>query len=509
MAALPLVLLTRFSVRSTRFMEAAGIASERERERWFEQRARLFKAVTWPSLRAQRLRPDRWVLLFSAGDEALVERCLGTLDDWMQPLYLQPGLTVLGQIEAAVLDALAGRRSLLLSRMDNDDALAPDFFERIGGAAAEVEPGADELMLLARRGCRWDGAQIQQVDYPNNPFITLRARDWPARRTNPLQMNHVEVLRHPHRFVDTADGPSWLQVLHGGNASNAFKDVHGPLAPAEPAEVVARFHLLPSALEAIAAMKTPSPAAPPPPPAPPPAAGTPALDPKTARPRRLNALGRMVGARSYLEIGVATGATFFAVEAERKVAVDPRYRFDPSERNDPGCTYHTLTSNDYFTGPGFGESFDLMYLDGLHTFEQTLIDFMAAQQMAHARSVVLIDDTVPNDVFSAYPNQKIAFKYRAKTGNKSLVWHGDTYKLVVYIHDFMPMLSYMTFMSGGNPQTVVWREPRPGVEPVCGNVEKISRLDYFWLMENFDVLKAAPEPEVMARVSAWAGGAPK
>jgi hypothetical protein len=528
----PLVLLTRFSVRSAKFMRAAGIDGEPDRQRWFEHRAALFRAITLPSVQAQTCQPDRWLLLFSAGDEGLVARHIGALPGWVVPVFLSPGTTVAAQLNPLILSALDGRRSLLISRLDSDDALRPDFFERIAKA---VPADSDDRFFLYRHGCRWDGERVQQVDYPNNPFLTAYVRDWPSKRTNPLEINHATVLSHPHSFVYAPAGAAWLQVLHGANASNEFLPAHGPATPAPSAPLLSAYRMLPAALAAIHAMRstwaapaalaqtTPpdaktamKPAAKPiakpvaataNKPAKPPAdaAAAPALDTKTARSRRLNQLGQLVGFRSYLEIGVATGATFFEIDVERKVGVDPRYRFDVTTHTDPRATFHTLTSNDYFTGPGFGESFDLMFVDGLHTFEQTLTDFHATLQMAHARSIILVDDTVPNDVFSAVPNQKLAFKYRAKTGNKSLVWHGDVYKLIVYIHDFLPMLSYMTFMSGGNPQTVVWREPRPRVEPVCGNLEKVSRLDYFWLMENFAVMNGAPEPEVMARVKAWAG----
>lgn len=527
---LPLVVLTRFSVRSEKFMQAVGISNEPERQRWFALRAALFKAITLPSVQSQTFRPTRWILLFSAGDEPLVTRHLDGMPNWVLPVFLVNGISITTQINLHIVDALAGQRKLLISRLDSDDALRPDFFERIEQAV----PGASgDQFFLYRQGCRWDGERLQQVDYPNNPFLTAYVSNWQAHRTNPLELNHSTVLSKQHSFVSSPQGAAWLQVLHGANASNGFLPAHGPAKMADSAPLLATFRMGADALRAIRSMQgawiTPKAAArtlqhdvtPAMKPAVTPAtkplakplptqllkpgasATATALDSKSARSRRVNELGRLVDFRSYLEIGVATGATFFEVDVDRKVGVDPRFRFDVKAQPDPRATFHTLTSNDYFIGPGFGETFDVMFVDGLHTFEQTLTDFHAALLMSHSKSVILVDDTVPNDVFSAVPSQKIAFKYRAKTGNKSLVWHGDVYKLVVYIHDFMPMLSYMTFMSGGNPQTVVWREPRQNLKPVCGNLETVSRLDYFWLMENFEVMNGAPEPEVMARIKAW------
>jgi hypothetical protein len=236
----------------------------------------------------------------------------------------------------------------------------------------------------------------------------------------------------------------------------------------------------------------------------PPAAAGPVLDPKMSRVRRLNAIREMIGATSYLEIGVYAGTTFFAVDVARKVAVDVKLRFDRSEHADPRAKFFEMTSNDYFLGPGIGERFDLIFLDGLHTFEQTLIDFNASLLLSHERSAILVDDTLPSDVYSTYPNQRQAIRFRQKAGGKSRGWHGDVFKLVVYIHDFCPTLSYCTFNTGGNQQTLVWREPRPIFAPLCGNLEKISRLDYFWLVENLGILNPLPEPEALARFEAWA-----
>lgn len=79
----------------------------------------------------------------------------------------------------------------------------------------------------------------------------------------------------------------------------------------------------------------------------------------------------------YLEVGVSRGATFHAVEAAQKVAVDPSFRFDieAAAAEHPGATYFALTSDAYFGDvAGTGTRFDVIYLDGMHTVEQTLRD---------------------------------------------------------------------------------------------------------------------------------------
>ena len=81
----------------------------------------------------------------------------------------------------------------------------------------------------------------------------------------------------------------------------------------------------------------------------------------------------------YLEVGVYSAETFGAVRAAEKVAVDPAFRFDigAAAAADPTARFHPVPSDDYFLrrlAPG--EVFDVVFLDGLHTFEQTLRDLM-------------------------------------------------------------------------------------------------------------------------------------
>src|ERR1022692_2180630 len=79
---------------------------------------------------------------------------------------------------------------------------------------------------------------------------------------------------------------------------------------------------------------------------------------------------------SYLEIGVHSGETFHAVKAKRKVAVDPKFAISPENREASDVVvYHEVTSDIYFGElASSDEQFDVIFLDGLHTLEQTLRD---------------------------------------------------------------------------------------------------------------------------------------
>ena len=65
----------------------------------------------------------------------------------------------------------------------------------------------------------------------------------------------------------------------------------------------------------------------------------------------INFYAKKIGAKSYLEIGVQTGATFHAVQIDHKVGVDP----DPHSE----ATIHT-TSDLFFSLNG--EKFDIIFV---------------------------------------------------------------------------------------------------------------------------------------------------
>src|SRR5690606_5937179 len=119
-------------------------------------------------------------------------------------------------------------------------------------------------------------------------------------------------------------------------------------------------------------------------------------------------------------------------------------------------------------------------------------------------------DTVPSDPYSALRDQKLAVTSREQHGGKGRSWHGDTYKCVLAIHDFFPGFSYVTVMDDGNPQTVVWREPRGG-SPAFARAEHIGQTDYFDFRRRIELFKPVSNDRmkeivsdrVFSKLSSW------
>jgi hypothetical protein len=223
--------------------------------------------------------------------------------------------------------------------------------------------------------------------------------------------------------------------------------------------------------------------------------------------RRINALlEAMQGPARYLEVGVETGFTFFEVSAAAKTAVDPTFMFDLEEAKqvEPTSQFFPTTSDDYFRNHWNSQVFDLIFLDGLHTWEQTYRDFCNALLLTHERSIILLDDIFPSDVFSCNRDQVEAVMMRQfMTSDPSNAWHGDTYKVIPMIQAFHPLLSYCTIITDGNPQALVWRSPRPSIAsliPPSMGALNIPALDYLWFLRNQDCYNVMNEDEALALV---------
>jgi hypothetical protein len=223
--------------------------------------------------------------------------------------------------------------------------------------------------------------------------------------------------------------------------------------------------------------------------------------PITHSARRINQLAGLSGAGRYLEIGVQAGATFLDVKVPHRVGVDPAFAFDTARHTGPDTQFHAQTSDSYFAELPLEACFDIVFLDGLHTFEQTLRDLHNAIAHGHRRTIWIIDDTVPVDIYSAHKVQKDAVTMRRQERRQeNFAWHGDVYKVVFALHDFYPAFNYCTICTGGNPQTFTWVE-KTARKPLFNDLERISRLDYFEFMRHLDILNPVSEAEGLDRIA--------
>lgn len=202
----------------------------------------------------------------------------------------------------------------------------------------------------------------------------------------------------------------------------------------------------------------------------------------------------------YLEVGVCKAKTFDQVTASVKVAVDPVFQFDHEDpqRDRAGVSYHQVPSDEYFGSIiGTDEMFDLIYLDGLHTVEQTLRDLLNALPHLQPKGVIVIDDTHPPTYPASLPDRKDYREAKTRLGVEERAWMGDVYRLVYFIDTFCQHLSYRT-VSNNHGQTVVWRERRP--EVTDRGLVAVGGLSFEALEESKEVLRLAPLGDIVREV---------
>ncbi|MBB6511148.1 hypothetical protein F4695_004546 [Rhizobium soli] len=164
----------------------------------------------------------------------------------------------------------------------------------------------------------------------------------------------------------------------------------------------------------------------------------------------------------YLEIGVNKGETFHAVKAGTKVAVDPQFIFDVEAcaKANPNASYYQVTSDKYFGHiVTTNDKFDVVYVDGLHTSEQTLRDILNATEILAPKGVIVVDDVKPTTHLAAIPDRQTFFKVRSFLTLDEKSWMGDVFRVVYFIDTFMQQWSHRT-VSDNHGQAVVWRNRR-------------------------------------------------
>lgn len=116
--------------------------------------------------------------------------------------------------------------------------------------------------------------------------------------------------------------------------------------------------------------------------------------------------------KSYLEIGTQADVCLGAIKCEYKVGVDP-YPVFHDEKN--SNRFYQFTS-DYFFDVN-KDTFDLIFVDGLHHAEQVIKDINNALAILNKSGAIVIHDCNPFD----YESQTIPESHMSS-------WNGDVWK---------------------------------------------------------------------------------
>jgi len=129
----------------------------------------------------------------------------------------------------------------------------------------------------------------------------------------------------------------------------------------------------------------------------------------------INALIDKYNYKSYLEIGIQDGQCLKRIHCSDKTGVDPF----PMINSIKNTKIIKQTSDEFFKD--CNEKYDLIFIDGLHTYEQAYIDFINAVERLNLNGRIVIHDCNPIS-----EERSISFSEGGK-------WNGDVYKTIIKI----------------------------------------------------------------------------
>ncbi|MBU2018624.1 MAG: class I SAM-dependent methyltransferase [Bacteroidetes bacterium] len=151
--------------------------------------------------------------------------------------------------------------------------------------------------------------------------------------------------------------------------------------------------------------------------------------------------------QTYLEIGVFYGKCFLNIKCKRKFAVDPDFRIPWEVRQDTFIKklkkYFFNSFDEYFqvtSDQFFEQNMDvlnkqkpqLVFIDGLHTHEQTMKDVNNCLQTLDPNGIIILHDCNPTTEVQASPASSYSEMVSRNIPNWDGVWLGDVWKTIAH-----------------------------------------------------------------------------
>lgn len=173
---------------------------------------------------------------------------------------------------------------------------------------------------------------------------------------------------------------------------------------------------------------------------------------------------KKVNAKSYLEIGCDKDQIFRHINCEKKVGVDPLR----------GGSLR-MSSDEYFKN--YKDTFDVIFIDGLHHYEQVTRDVNHAVDRLNPKGVIIIHDMLPvheDETSMPSPIKSSHTRY----------WLGDVWRLSFDLIGRSDITFKLIAMDCGcgivtkNPQVPNFVQHENDWEWYCRNIEKLPFVKY-------------------------------
>ena len=158
----------------------------------------------------------------------------------------------------------------------------------------------------------------------------------------------------------------------------------------------------------------------------------------------LAALSQKRGFRRYLEIGVNEGLLMSLIHADIAVGIDPEFIINRNIAAHKKAVHliqvtsdHFFSSKDLVTQIGGAPAFS--FLDGFHTFEYLLRDFMNTESISNRTSIIGMHDCLPLDEVMTERDLAV-WRFKTVGTRHENSWTGDVWKVVLILKKYRPDL---------------------------------------------------------------------
>lgn len=218
----------------------------------------------------------------------------------------------------------------------------------------------------------------------------------------------------------------------------------------------------------------------------------------TFRSKAINAAIEKVCGRSYVEIGVKSGNTFKYITCRHKTGIDPVIT-DTKLRLylalNRSSKFFRETSDDFFAKHAdkrLGEmGIDVAFVDGLHTYEQTVKDVQYILRYLNEDGIIFLHDCNPENELAAIPGASPEI-VAEKSGGKFHAWNGDVWKTIVHLRSLCDDLKVFV-LNCDHGIGVAYRAKND--QPLDYTQEDIDQLTYAELEKNREHLLNLQNPD--------------
>ena len=164
------------------------------------------------------------------------------------------------------------------------------------------------------------------------------------------------------------------------------------------------------------------------------------------------------GYKDYLEIGCDQNQLFSKVEINNKIGVDPFSGGNIRKTSDAFFSNNT-------------DKFDIIFIDGLHTYDQVKKDIINSVKCLKENGIVLVHDCMPDSL-----GKQAVPRFKMK-------WNGDVWKAIVDLRQSEELDIYTCEMDEGIG--VIKKRKNSEILKINKSINKLKFKDYYYNYRNY------------------------